>query len=124
MRIEAAGQAFSSGAMQFIIFSLEAGDRQAQTAINIILSTRTRRECVWSVPSKPPSCLVTGCRYFGSGIRKISLFYAVGLFLITSHLNHAEEPYMNAPPLTLICWPVMKSPSPTRKSTALAISSA
>ena len=35
----------------------------------------------------------------------------------------AEEPYMNTPPLTLICWPVMKSPSATRKSTALAISS-
>ena len=55
---------------------------------------------------------------------EISLFYVVGLFLITNHLNHAEEPYMNAPPLTLICWPVTKSPSATRKSTALEISSA
>jgi hypothetical protein len=37
----------------------------------------------------------------------ISLFYAVGLFLITNYLSPAEEPYMNVPPLTLICWPVM-----------------
>jgi len=37
----------------------------------------------------------------------ISLFHVVGLFLLTNHLSHAEEPYMNAPPLTLICWPVM-----------------
>ena len=35
-----------------------------------------------------------------------------------------RTPYMYAPPLTLICWPVMKSPSATRKRTALAISSA